>query len=402
MAAGVGHARVWAFGGVFVLTGLAGADASAQQVLRVYGSEGPAPAIQEAAAVFGEEHQARVEVVTGPPDTWVVQAAAQADVIFASADFMMADFVRRSELKIAESSVTPLYLRPSAVLVRPGNPKQIGDFPDLLKPGVRVMVVSGSGQTGLWEDMAGKQGDVRTIRAFRENIAVFAPSSTEALKLWDERPDIDAYVTWNIWHVPLRDRATLVEVSRDYTIYRQCSIALTERGKEHPLGGRFIAFLASPAGARIFQSWQWLTAPGEPEPRPARKDVAVVCRIDKDEWKANLGAGLSMVRELAQVYRSPAGAPERVRLSAVVHGEAAYWLLKDESYPRVVAGATGNPNRELVEELQSLGVSVELCGATMTERGWTDADILAGVKIVPNAYARMVELELEGYAYVRF
>ena len=125
--------------------GLAGTGpVLAQEVLQVYGSEGPAPAIQQAAGTFGDTHDVKVDVVTGPPDKWLDQAAGKADVVFASAEFMMADFVRAKDLAIDEASITPLYMRPSAVLVRPSNPKHISDFPDLLKPGVRVMVVTGS------------------------------------------------------------------------------------------------------------------------------------------------------------------------------------------------------------------------------------------------------------------
>ena len=378
------------------------ADASAQEVLRVYGSEGPAPAIQEAAGAFGDRDNVKLHVVTGPPDEWLAKAAGEADLVFASAEFMMADFVRATELKIDEGSITPLYLRPSALLVRPGNPKHISDFPDLLKPDMRIMVVTGSGQTGLWEDMAGKQGDIRTIRAFRKNIKVFAPNSTQAMRLWDERQDIDAYVTWNIWHMPLRDRAKLVEVSDDYKIYRQCSIALTEHGKSKTSARRFIEFLTSSEGARVFESWYWMPIPNESSPLTIHDDIAIVCRIDSDNWKDEVGAGLSFVSGLVKAYRSIGTPSNQLHISAVVHGDAGYWMLKDDPYVAFRKGEGPNPNKALIRELRELGVSVELCGQTMKERGWTKEDILPAVKIVPNAYPRIVDLELQGYAYIRF
>ena len=377
-------------------------DAFAQDVLHVYGSEGPAPAIQQAATVFSSQHNVKVDVITGSPDKWLAQAAGEADVVFASAEFMMADFVEAGELEIDESSITPLYMRPSAVLVRPGNPKNIQDFPDLLKPGVRVMVVHGSGQTGLWEDMAGKQGDIRTIRAFRKNIVIFAPNSTKAMQLWNEREDIDAYVTWNIWHMPLRNRAELISVSDDYTIHRQCNIALTERGKNKPLAARFIEFLTSPEGSAVFESWYWMPTPRSSSPLTIRSDIAIVCRVDRDEWKDNAGAGLVFVRGLVDTYRSIGTPPEELHISAVVHGGAGYWMLKDDAYAafRQVEGA--NPNKAIIRELKKLGVSVELCGHTMRERGWTKEDVLPEVRIVPSAYPRIVDLKLQGYAYIRF
>lgn len=376
--------------------------ATAQEVLRVYGSEGPAPAIQQAAVIFGDTNDVKVDVVTGPPEKWLDRAAGNADVVFASAEFMMADFVHAGDLAIDEASITPLYIRPSAVLVRPSNPKHISDFPDLLKPGVRIMVVTGSGQTGLWEDMAGKQGDIRIIRAFRKNIVLFAPNSTEAMRLWDERQDVDAYVTWNIWHMPLRDRAKLIEVGDDYKIYRQCSIALTERGVNKPSARRFIDFLISPEGARIFESWYWMPVPKEPKALTIDNDIAIVCRIDTDDWKDGVGAGLAFVRRLVGSYRSIGTPPDQLHISAVVHGDAGYWMLKDGSYVRSKKGDPANPNKMIIRELGVLGVSLELCGETMQEHGWTKEDILPGVKIVPNAYARIVDLELQGYAYIRF
>jgi accessory colonization factor AcfC len=344
----------------------------------------------------------KIDVVTGPPDKWLEQAAGKADVIFASAEFMMADFVRARDLAIDESSITPLYMRPSAVLVRPNNPKHISDFPDLLKPGVRIMVVTGSGQTGLWEDMAGKQGDIRTIRAFRKNIVLFAPNSTEAMRLWDERQDVDAYVTWNIWHMPLRDRAKLIDISDGYKIYRQCSIAVTEWGANKRSARRFVEFLTSAEGARIFESWYWMPVPKQSDALAIDNDIAIVCRIDANDWQDGVGAGLAFVRGLVGSYRSIGTPAEQLHISAVVHGDAGYWLLKDGPYVRSKAGETANPNKMIIRELGELGVSLELCGETMKEHGWTKADVLPGVRIVPNAYARIVDLELQGYAYIRF
>lgn len=392
----------WTFITVLGFGLMAVSPSAAQEVLNVYGSEGPAPAVQEAAGAFGDENNVKMHVVTGPPDSWLAQAAVEADLVFASADFMMDDFVLTKSLAIDESSVTHLYMRPSAVLVRPGNPKRISDFPDLLKADMRVMVVSGSGQTGLWEDMAGKHGNVATVRAFRKNIVMFAPNSTEAMRLWDERQDIDAYVTWNIWHMPLRNRAQLISVSDEWKVYRQCSIALTERGKSKSSARRFIEFLTSPEGSAIFESWYWMPTPEKKSPLIVRKDITIVCRIDSDDWKDDFGAGLVFVRGLVESYRSIGTPSEELHISAVVHGDAGYWMLKDEPYNAFKKGTRTNPNKEIILELRELGVSLELCGDTMKEHGWTKEDLLSGVEIVPNAHLRIVDLELQGYAYIRF
>ncbi len=375
----------------------------AEEVLHVYGPTSPFPAIQEVAVVFGDRNNVKVEVVSGPSEEWMDRAAGDADLVYSTAEFMMTAFIRNEKLQLEPTTVTPLYLRPSAILVRPDNPKNVEDFPDLLKPGVAVMVVNGSGQVGLWEDMAGKLGRIETLRALRKNIVVFAASSDEAMRLWDARPEIDAWLTWNIWHMPLRNRAKLVEVSRDYRIYRHCSIAQTQRGKAKPLAGQFVNFLTSPEGAAIFESWGWMTTTTtDSSPLTVRTDICAVCRIDSDEWRQGVGAGLSSVRQLVQDYQSLGVPASEVHVSAVFHGSAAYWLLNNRAFASHTGKTGPNPNEMIVRELLDLGVSLELCGETMREKGWNEGDILPGVKIVMNANPRIIDLELQGYAYIRF
>ena len=93
----------------------------------------------------------------------------------------MTDFVRDMEGRIDEQTIDPLYLRASNILVRPGNPRRIRGLRDLMTPGRKVTVVQGSGQAGLWEDMAGRTGDVRLVRALRRNIVSYAAASADAM-----------------------------------------------------------------------------------------------------------------------------------------------------------------------------------------------------------------------------
>lgn len=377
-------------------------SAAAQETLRAFGSEGPFPAVHEAARAFERQHGAAIEVVAGPTGKWLDRAAQEADVVFASAEFMMAEFLDTRELQIDAASVTPLYLRRAAILVRPGNPKCILDFPDLLRDGVSVLVVTGSGQTGLWEDVAGKQGDVRSIRALRKNIAYFAAHSDEAMKIWEERQDIDAWLTWDIWLRPLRHRAELVPLSEDYVIYRQCSIALTRRGSDKPVARQFVKYLTSPAGAAIFASWGWITSPVDPMALKVKERICIVCDIKNDDWCGGVGKGLICVQRLIEDYERLGVQRSALRISAVCHGDAAYWMLRDEPYRLFTTQQGHNPNKFIIRRLVESGVSMELCAQAVQEHGWTAEDVLPGVTIVRNAMARVVDLQLQEYAYVGF
>jgi intracellular sulfur oxidation DsrE/DsrF family protein len=90
-------------------------------------------------------------------------------------------------------------------------------------------------------------------------------------------------------------------------------------------------------------------------------------------------------------------------VSAIFHGDAAQWLLTDEAYRGPAGGREGeNPNKAIVHELIQSGVSIEMCGQTMNQHGWTKKDLLPGVRPVPAAYPRLIDLEGQGYSYVSF
>ncbi len=230
----------------------------AEEIVHVYGPGGPAPAMKEAAEVFSNARGVRVDVVAGPTDKWVAQARSDADVIFSGSEYMMTDFVKAMEGRIAEETIDALYMRPSAILVRPGNPRKIRDLPDLLQPGLKVLVVQGAGQTGMWEDMAGKGGDIGKVRALRRNIVFHAPNSALAKEYWTRHPEVDAWIIYNIWQVANPTLADLVPVSERFVVYRDSGIALTRAGQQRAVARDFVQFLRSKEGAAIFKKWGWM------------------------------------------------------------------------------------------------------------------------------------------------
>ncbi len=215
--------------------------------------------MKEAAQAFSKAGGVRVEVTGGPADGWLERARADADVVFSGSEYMMTDFVKAMGGRIDESTIVSLYLRPSAILVRPGNPRLIRDLPDLAKPGTKVLVVQGAGQTGMWEDMAGKQGDISLVRALRKNIVAHAANTGVAKQMWIDEPELDAWIVFNIWQISNPKLADLVPVSKDYVIYRTAGASLTKQGAQRDAARRFLEFLRSRDGAAIFRKWGWMT-----------------------------------------------------------------------------------------------------------------------------------------------
>jgi accessory colonization factor AcfC len=235
--------------------------ASAAEPLKVYGPGGPLPAMKEAAAAFGKAHGLEVLVTAGPLPNWQAQAQKDADLIFSGSEVMMSDFIGALP-EIVPATVRPLYLRPSAILVRPGNPKGITGLRDLLKPEHRILVVNGAGQQGLWEDVVGRLGRIQDVRAFRSNIARYAKNSAEARQAWTEDGSLDAWLIWTIWQVSNPSLADQVAIEPELRIYRDTGIALTRRGQARPEATMFADFLASQEGERIFVKWGWTAASG--------------------------------------------------------------------------------------------------------------------------------------------
>ena len=167
--------------------------------INVYGPGGPAPAMHEAAKQFKNKTGIDVHVTAGPTSQWADKAKLDADVIYSGSEAMMSDFESVFADKIIKDSIEPLYLRPAAILVRKDNPKHIQGFKDLSKPNTKVLVTHGAGQVGMWEDIAGRTGNIQLTKSFRKNIAMYAPNTGAAKKAWEADSSYDAWLVFNIW-----------------------------------------------------------------------------------------------------------------------------------------------------------------------------------------------------------
>jgi intracellular sulfur oxidation DsrE/DsrF family protein len=85
---------------------------------------------------------------------------------------------------------------------------------------------------------------------------------------------------------------------------------------------------------------------------------------------------------------------------AVFHTSAGHVTLNDASYNAERMVTTGNPYKELVADLMTRGVHIELCGATAKVHKWGNADLLPGVKVNTDAMARTTQLAQEGFVEI--
>ena len=134
-----------------------------------------------------------------------------------------------------------------------------------------------------------------------------------------------------------------------------------------------------------------------------RQNIRVAYDVKDDVWEAGVGKALYYVRGLLIAYQSMGVSPEQLHISIIMHGPTAYWLLNNSAYQvRSDDPFDYNPNDHIVQELLALGVSVEICNSTMKSKGWSGKDLLPGVTIVHDAYTRLIDLQQQKYAYIKF
>ncbi|MBS1492863.1 MAG: DsrE family protein [Bacteroidetes bacterium] len=134
-----------------------------------------------------------------------------------------------------------------------------------------------------------------------------------------------------------------------------------------------------------------------------KTNVTSVWEVNTDVWENGVGAGLHYPSLLNAKYQTLGLKKGDYQISVVVHLAAGYWLLNDEAYAKHTKKSGGNPNKTLVAQLINDGVSIEICGVTMLNNGWTAKDLLPGVVMLETgAYSRIIDLEKSGYSYIRF
>jgi len=225
--------------------------------IHVYGPGGPAPAMTECANTFNTLSGANVVVTSGPTSQWMQAAKTNADFFYSGSENMMTDFTSMFSEQIDPATIDPIYVRSAIIMVHLGNPKNIKHFDDLLRPGVTVMIVQGSGQTGLWEDIAGRTGEVAIIRALRRNIVAFEPDTATAHGVWNAPNPPDVWIALASEHGAHPDESESIKLQQNLLIIRDAGIALTKAGESKQLATMFYNFVRSPAGAAIFKRWGW-------------------------------------------------------------------------------------------------------------------------------------------------
>lgn len=228
-------------------------------VVRLYGAGGPHTAFQKVADLWMKKNGNKVEITAGPEATWSKKAQADADIIWGTSEQSMTAFLQTYKT-FSSDQVVPIYVRPTVIAVKKGNPKHIASLDDLLKDGVKIVVTEGSGVantsgTGTWEDVAGRLGKLSDIRAFRKNIVAFSTGSGASFKAFNDL-DADAWITWPNWPATKTDALDEVPISKDRQIWRDVSIAVAPDADRQ--AQEFATFLETAEAAELMKTEGWV------------------------------------------------------------------------------------------------------------------------------------------------
>ena len=198
--------------------------AQAKDTLYIYGPGGPAAAMEECAKIFSAKNSILVKVIAGPEAKWIDEAEKNADIVFGGAEYMLTQFKLQHAGLMDSTTRKELYKRGAGILVRPGNPKKINSLKDLTKPGVKLLEITGAGQLGMWEDLAGKQN---LIEGIQKNIKGAFANTALAIDAWKLDDKFDAMIIFSSWYNRLKDVLQLIKIPVSQMVYRGTPIAIT-------------------------------------------------------------------------------------------------------------------------------------------------------------------------------
>jgi len=143
--------------------------------------------------------------------------------------------------------------RISAILVQKGNPKKIKSLSDLTKEAMRVGVSVSGCLTGVWDDLATKAGLAEQIR---KNTAAYADGCGELMSFINKKK-VDAILGWDAFKNLNMKTMDVIELPKTLQVHRSTAIGVVAFSKNKELAKKFIDFLVSEKGKKIYDRYGW-------------------------------------------------------------------------------------------------------------------------------------------------
>ncbi len=236
-----------------------------QKHLLVYAGSASKPPTEEAAKKFEEKTGIKVDLVFGGSGTVLSQMKLnkQGDLYFpGSSDFM--EIAKKENLVYPDTEEHIIYLV-NAINVQKGNPKDIKELKDLLKPGLKVAI--GNPETvcvGLYAtEIVDNAISPEEKQAFKQNLINYTESCDKTATAVSLKT-VDAVIGWSVFQYWDPDKIETVPLKEDQ-IQRigYIPIAISSYSQNIELAQKFIDFLVSQEGKAIFKQHNYFITPEE-------------------------------------------------------------------------------------------------------------------------------------------
>jgi intracellular sulfur oxidation DsrE/DsrF family protein len=128
------------------------------------------------------------------------------------------------------------------------------------------------------------------------------------------------------------------------------------------------------------------------------KEAKIVMNLDHLAFDGETPFGLVYMKLMLERFAADG---TDWKIVGIFHGPAGYMALNDEAYNRVRKTDSGNPYKDEIAALQKGGIDIEECGQTMKEHGWTNAELLPGVRVNSGANFRIIQLVQDGFVQIQ-
>jgi len=265
---------------VFLLT-LAGGLGAAEKRIATFCGSASKPAMEEAATVFEEKTGIKVDLHFSGSGTMLSQMkmSQRGDLyIPGSPDYM----VRAEREGVVDSRTVKIiaYLV-IAIDVQPGNPKDIRTFSDLARPGIKVGIGNPEAVcVGLYAmEVLERSGLLKEVE---KNIVTHAPSCSATASLLAMKK-VDAIIGWRVFSKWNPDKIEVVFLKPE-EVPRLAYIptAISTYSQDRKSAQKFIDFLTSPDGQKIFARWGYIATEEEARKFAPKAEIGGEYRLPKD------------------------------------------------------------------------------------------------------------------------
>jgi molybdate transport system substrate-binding protein len=233
--------------------------------LMVFAGSASKPPTQEAAKAFTAKTGIPVDLIFGGSGYVLSQMklSRQGDLYFpGSSDYM--EIAKRQKLVDPSTEKIVVYLVP-AINVQKGNPKHIHSLQDLTRPGIRVAIATPDGVcVGAYAvEILEKNFTPQQKRAFRKNLVNYTASCSKTANAVSLR-QVDAVIGWRVFGHWNPKRIETIPLKSDQLVrIGYIPIAVSRFSKHPKLARKFINFLLSPQGQKIFVKYHYFASPQE-------------------------------------------------------------------------------------------------------------------------------------------